>query len=532
MKRPLLSALLLICLAAASSSARAQGEGGSELRVKVVSADGPVIGALVTLRGEGARERRAHTDESGECEFARLTAGAYSLKVSKPSFFLEHEAEPLSLDGSQSKTVRVSLTRGGSIAGRLSDADGDPLTGVPVTALRLDPATKKATPPPASESNVTALPDDRGAFRLYGLRPGLYLLAFNARREHSERKALPPVYYPGQPELRAASPLYVGASQEVSLPEVRLAPPPGGAPSVTGRVEGAGGPLPGVAVFIDRPGDESVSDSALSDAEGRFAFEGLPPGRYRLKARPKNGSHRESEQEVVVTEAGAGPLVLKLKEHPALEGVAYLSGKAGREPLPRLSLGLTPAAPGARAADFVSAPDGRFSLRPAPGGLFWWRVAGLRADQYLERVEVGGEDVARRPFRLSAEAGARGVAVYVSTGAASVEGRFAEGEPEACEEFALYLAAAGPNGKQTPFHLTRAGACSEGSFSFQSLAPGKYYLVALPLARGAADPLNEEAHRKAVGAAAEDSRLGPRDIITLGAGQKSTGHTPVRLPLR
>lgn len=530
MKRSLAGPLIILAFLRLSAGAAAQAPAsGSELRVKVVSADGPVIGAQVSLKGEGAPDRQAYTDESGECEFAALPAAAYSLKVHKRSFFAEPEserqAESFSLDGRQVRSVRVTLTRGGSIAGRLLDADGDPLTGVPVTAFRLNPASKKTALPPASESNVTSVPDDRGAFRLYGLRPGLYLLAFNVQREFSERKAVPPAYYPAQTESASAAHIYVAAAHEVTVPEIRIgvagAPPP----TVSGKASAGGAPARGVLVSIVGVSDESLNDSSLTDDEGRFGFEGIPPGRYRVRARPRDESYAEAEREVVVTDAGA-EVALALEEYPAVEGVAYLSGESGREPLPGLTLRLAPAGAGARAFDFSTGSGGKFSFRASRGGLFWWRAPGLSRDLYLERIELSGGDVTGEPFRLSRKVGLRGVAVYVSAGAASIEGRLAEGD--GCEGFAVYLAPAAAKGARKPLDVRRAGACKDGAFSFHSLAPGKYYLAALPSA-GLDGPEAVETHRRAFGAAVEDSRLGPRDIITLAKGQKSAGHTPVRL---
>jgi len=50
-------------------------------------------------------------------------------------------------------------------------------------------------------------------------------------------------------------------------------------------VDGVGSqPMPGVEVSLQTEKWKAVSDSAVSDAQGRFAFTGLPAGEYILSA--------------------------------------------------------------------------------------------------------------------------------------------------------------------------------------------------------------------------------------------------------
>ena len=49
-------------------------------------------------------------------------------------------------------------------------------------------------------------------------------------------------------------------------------------------VDGANQPIAGVALTLERNGQDATKDPAISDAQGRFAFSGLPAGDYRLWA--------------------------------------------------------------------------------------------------------------------------------------------------------------------------------------------------------------------------------------------------------
>src|SRR3954471_22725360 len=85
------------------------------------------------------------TDDQGVFDLTELAAGRYTLTVSKPGFVSLSYGQrrplqagtPLQLnDGQQLKGVDFKLPRGGVIAGRILDEEGEPVAGANVRVMR------------------------------------------------------------------------------------------------------------------------------------------------------------------------------------------------------------------------------------------------------------------------------------------------------------------------------------------------------------------------------------------------------------
>src|SRR5215216_5007700 len=115
---------------------------------RVVAADNgrPVKRARVFVSAsELPGGRGVLTDDAGVFDLADLPAGRYTLTVSKSGFVSLSYGQrrplqagtPLQLgDGEQLKGVQFQLPRGGVIAGRVLDEDGEPVAGAMVRVLR------------------------------------------------------------------------------------------------------------------------------------------------------------------------------------------------------------------------------------------------------------------------------------------------------------------------------------------------------------------------------------------------------------
>ena len=178
---------ILICLSHAAHVLADDGKpsGSSDLTVRVKSSEGPLEGATVVLTSQFAGQRLNVTNAEGVCEFRGLRAGTYSLQVVQRSFFPSDESENylkrIEIGNSQPQSVDVYLIKGGVLKGRIVSVEGSPVIGMPISALKL--TDKEPLLPSTKESNVTAISDDRGEFRVYGLRPGRYVVVVNARAE-------------------------------------------------------------------------------------------------------------------------------------------------------------------------------------------------------------------------------------------------------------------------------------------------------------------------------------------------------------
>ena len=135
--------------------------------------------------------RTTITDDDGAFAFAKLPAGHYTVSGTKEgyvtvNFGARRPGRPgasIALKDRQTiSNLTLRLPRGSVITGMLLDADGQPLPGVAMRALRY-------TYTPAGERRLTAVPssmashvtDDRGIYRIFGLAAGEYAIAAPVR---------------------------------------------------------------------------------------------------------------------------------------------------------------------------------------------------------------------------------------------------------------------------------------------------------------------------------------------------------------
>ena len=130
--------------------------------------------------------RAAMTDETGGFEINELPAGRYTVAVSKSGFIALTYGQrrplqagtPLQLmDGQQLKSVDFRLPRGGAIAGRILDEDGEPMPGATVRVMRYQYLQGDRRLVPVGTSQT----DDKGSYRVWGLMPGDYYVTATGR---------------------------------------------------------------------------------------------------------------------------------------------------------------------------------------------------------------------------------------------------------------------------------------------------------------------------------------------------------------
>ena len=144
----------------------------------------PVAGAEVTLsagsmtRGSTTVARSSvRSSSSGEFSFEPVREGSYTLNVVASGFFPGEFGQMWPSGSGRRLTVRsgtpgrsVTLWLWGhaTVTGRIIDKDGDPLVGIRVHAYGVDDA---AIADAGQDST-----DDRGLYRISGLKPGRYIL--------------------------------------------------------------------------------------------------------------------------------------------------------------------------------------------------------------------------------------------------------------------------------------------------------------------------------------------------------------------
>jgi protocatechuate 3,4-dioxygenase beta subunit len=301
----------------------------------------PVANAIVMLTGaELPTGRAAITTARGQFSFDRLPAGRFSLTASKPAYLRSAfgavrpggAGTPIQLTaGARLAGQTITMPHGAAIAGTIRDTKGAPVPGLSVYAMRQGVATSA---PLMRAEGVTT--DDRGAYRIFGLVPGAYVVAaapiFSgglgevgmmtaaevdaALARLKQRTALgpakpqppgtsptsivrpvqtfstTPVFFPGVTSASAAAPVNVEVGQERTGVDFvyQLAR----AAAVSGTVSGAG-ESGSVQLWLSMDGGSVQVPTALgvgpilqrrsATGDGAFTFTNVTPGKYTLLAR-------------------------------------------------------------------------------------------------------------------------------------------------------------------------------------------------------------------------------------------------------
>ena len=283
---------LLVVLAVTSGPQAAKGT----ITGVVLDADRqPVPGAQITATLSGRAELFVVlADDKGRFALLNLPVGQVAIEASKPGYIPGHYGQRSPRGPGASVEVRESTRLTGLhvpvwkysvIAGRVTDADGEPLPAVTVEALR----RQKSDQGDAIATSGSAVTDDRGIYRLPTLVPGTYLLAVrpSPARNRVPHFGYPGLLYPGALTTDLAMPLELQSGQELTGIDFRLS-----AEStwpIKGQITDPDGAGREVDVHLYPRGSDSLAvglwlGRTRSDADGRFSFDAVHPGAYIVRA--------------------------------------------------------------------------------------------------------------------------------------------------------------------------------------------------------------------------------------------------------
>lgn len=259
---------------------------------------GPLRSATVSIESfDGTVRRSVATNASGQFTIADLPPGQFAIGARATGYVEGWWRESGSSRGvgytelasGEQRHVRIALARGGVITGRVIDADGNPVEGVPIHALISEHRSgRELLRQTAARPRVT---DDRGYFRIFGLDPAEYYVAAVPGPLGGHAGGPLPghalTYFPGVPAISEAVPTSVAADRESAIGDLVVRPVMTAA--ITGTVsDSRGAPRAGTElVLLPASGPvNSVLPRATSDSAGRLAFFGVPPGNYLLQNLP------------------------------------------------------------------------------------------------------------------------------------------------------------------------------------------------------------------------------------------------------
>ncbi len=397
-------------LPSAAAPAAPKPAATNALRGEVLGIDGaPAAGASVAAfrlkdaldadAPEAAPRWSAATDDRGRFAFENVPDGAYGLTARAAAGIATLPSVRVAASGDTTVTLRFVAAV--AIEGRVVDENDAPIPGArvvvdasaPLRAMYQDLYREMLR----TRQEVVATSDERGAFRLGPLEAGTYGIAASA---------------PGRIP-RSGVPSRAPASG------VAIVLRPGG--GIRGVVSIAGTPAPPVVRVADLPSDGR--EFAATGGEASFAFEGVEPGRHRVRALAVGFGMAETVVEVRAGAAG-DPIRFSLSMGTPVTGLVRET--EGDVPIPDAEVTLAFVSDH-RGGSWSSRleqtlhTDGRgaWSARLRPGE---WVItakksgyASPESDGPIPLFEVGAEPLEHR-IRLVATATIEGEVVYADGG--------------------------------------------------------------------------------------------------------------------
>lgn len=319
---------------------------------------------------EASRVVATTADAAGQFEFTGVPAARVQVTASRTGYFdydnvwngePEEPQWQTVTAGQRILGVRIALYRGGVVAGRIRDEFGEPAAGVEVEVLRREPGDRGGSVRTIS-SPITPTTDDTGAFRVWGLAPGDYLVGARPNRFVADttdaatgREGYAATYFPGTASLSNAAAVRVEPGKDTGGVAFQLVSVPLSAvrgtvqlpPETSGRAISLG-----LSLVTPQRLDGYVTRGARARDDGSFELTRLAPGTYQVTARhvQSGGVEYYGATEVEVTGTDVDGVYVPLRQGAVVRGrvvndagepvavpvmVSLHAAGTGRAPTPR-----------------------------------------------------------------------------------------------------------------------------------------------------------------------------------------------------
>ncbi len=471
----------------------------------------PLKSSRVVLLQENAGSHpqafAANTDSDGHFEIKKITPGQYRFSASHAGYIAQqYQAKGMGsgavltlAPGQEVKDALFRLVRAAVVTGRVVDESGEPMARVAVTALRRLSAEEKEDRSPRERkeeltASSAAITDDRGEYRIFGLKPGEYYVkasesdtpgffgmsnddavtSWNVRATLGSQYA--PVFYPGVIQVDQAQSVALGPGEEVEadfvMRHVKTVEVAGHVIAVDGR------PATHAYVQLYVP-EAGWSDElgASASAKGEFSIKSVPPGSYVLSAYQfDEGSHLMAQQKLEVGNDDMDSVVIAFGKGATIRG-RIVAANAGMNALDRIRIDLEPASESDTASSAFAEvkQDGVFQITDVLDGTYALKIYGMEEGWYVKSARLGAEDVLQNGLVL--EKGSSGaLEIVLSSAGAQLEGAVTEHDKPVAG--AQVRAKPDPETLYNRIRSTSASTDQNGHFTFTTLPPGKYRITA------------------------------------------------------
>jgi hypothetical protein len=492
---------------------------------------------LTDLSRGGSRTTVA--DDRGQFSFETLPSGRFMLSASKGGYVKSMYGAtrpggmgvPLALlDGARMTGLELTLVRGGVITGVLRDRSGAPVRNVRVNAGRRGAVIddRRALTDSAGGSGET---DDRGAYRIYGLRPGEYFVWATAPlwveagitrlttdddlqrarqlvqmgRGGAPQTALMPAttsasgvryadsYYPRTASPAHAAPVRVGPGEEragidltlLLIPTARLA---------GSVVSASGSPTQNPRVWIRPEGTGGTRQQfeLRTAPDGTFEVPHVMPGNYLIGAEGRAPADRTQWARLPVSVDGADQtdLVLRLQHGMTVTGrVVFEAGAVQAPSAAGRSIKLVEGDQSTlhTIPEATTAPDGSFVVEGVAAGSY--RIVLTTANSarmttpagwMLKSITGAGPDLADVPLEVRADADVPPLTVTLTSRTTELSGSLVDPAGRPVTAFTVVVFSADRVFWTSQSRRTQSTRpADDGRFILKNLPAGDYFVAAL-----------------------------------------------------
>lgn len=490
------SAALLVTLSLAAQDAPPPAPAKTAGRVegKVLNSAnrepvGKVTVVLGTRNGAKGISYVAQTDASGRFAVEAVEPGEYTISADRQGFIVKPPGAsgvplpPIKVESGQAvPEITITLVPLGVITGRVMDEDGDPIRGAEVRLMQYSYVSGKRQLRNMNQSSA----NDKGEFRLYGVRPGTFYLQASGRSFQMSfgqpgdqiRGPRPPsahatTFYPSTTDVGHAVPVEVAAGALLRGIDIHLRRE--GAYAVRGKFAQDERQIFGTyfVQLFPREGDRN-SPFGIRRTNDAFEMAGVPPGSYAIVGVRMDLDKRTyvyQPVEVVNEDVDVG--LLTFSPGVDISGVIHIEGGTQRPPDLRVSLQQTGPSMTASPSAEVK-PDGSFVLRDVGPSIYQLNL-GAVPGTYLKSIKLGDHALPDR--RIDLTQGGGQLAVVLASDVAQVDGsvKKADGEPAVRVRVTLV-----PEGDLFGSQDVSRYAFSneKGEFKINNVPPGEYKIFA------------------------------------------------------
>ena len=515
-----------------------------------VSHDGQPMARVhvVITPSDQSTEFQAVTGHDGRFAFDNIPAGRYLVTASRMGLVTAHYGSPrpgyppgtrVVIEDGERAEIEIPIIRASTIAGRIVHEDGRPMPRQFPWLLEErmvgDRRMLARARMPYDIGNFERSTNDLGEFRLFGLPPGRYYLLINPsiapgarittsdevrwavqppRTGQAAANAPPPgpivgyatFYFPGTASPGEAQPIVVGPGEVREGLTFRVGFVP------VARVAGAvqrpdGSPAANATVTMRhrelKASIEGSNRAVRTDASGRFTFQNVPPGDYRVTLRASSTTPPKeldlwAQADVGVAGSDIEGVSLALAPASTISGRVSLDGATQAPPenlaairlhftaTEAMALAMSGGGSGAQPPTTSVRSDGTFRIEGLPPdrylvGASW---PGMRSGDgtsgwWITSIRLGDRELGDEPIRVEPHANIGGVAIGFSDRIGTIEGTLtdAAGRPAPG-----YLVLAFPVDRASWTTVSRrlvppARPGTDGRYRLTGLLAGDYYLA-------------------------------------------------------